>query len=222
MLLDFYNNDLSSLITKISILTFTFVHFTKFHRFFFSSDLRYGSPMYTWVSTLPVHLVLFPAVLTTSYLSYPSDSVYDWMFQTWCASVPAYGLPYEQFWICSFVAHMLKDFIICPMSTLFVVHHLLAMGIALVFLNTNLHPVIFCLGCTIIELGSATHTLYVLYPKKYLPLYQYGMTLSNSTSFYITSLYIHYNMYNINRLALSFFGFVFIFFRQYYLMYARR
>jgi hypothetical protein len=217
MFYDFTSPDY--LIEKISAFTITFVHLTHLFGYIFPSDLRDSSPIYMWVFNLPIHMILFPSLVATSYCTYSYDTTQDWILAPWVHNIPAHGLPYEQFWICAFIGNMLKDFIVDSMPMVYVMHHILAITAAVLFLSTDTPPIIFCIGCTLIELGSATHTLWVIFPDRFDTLYKYGMTLSNSSALALLLYYIYHSMHSMYLVSLSLIGLTFIFSRQYYLVY---
>ena len=204
---------------KIVYLVNSFILFVYFVSFFVSSRLIQGSPKYTWVATLPVFVLVYPAIMIAAHSTHPYPTTYEWLFAGWQDGVPGEGRPYEQLWICVFVAHMVKDFVTSAPSTIFVIHHLFAINIAFVFLCTDAQPAVFCLGSTIMELGSATYNAAVVYPTTpfLLSLNKWGMTASNTLALFLLCVYIYENHAHPFRVSLAIGACAICAFRQYIL-----
>jgi len=189
------------LIEKVLCLSFCFIPLTLLHSLFFSKEEIEGSPAFTWAATLPVHTILFPSLVAASYMANPHNSTYDWFLTDWDSS----GRPYEQFYLCAFLGHMAKDFIVASMSPTIILHHVVSMSLALSFLIGNNSPATFCFATTAVELGSATHTLFILYPRnrKVLYLFKYGMTLSNTVCLAVIVFFLKEKYWTIDRMILA-------------------
>ena len=203
-----------TLIFNIAIITGWFVPYTYVYSFFFSDLDVDGSPAYTWVSTVPVHLSLLPTIAALAYTTHPYPTTSEWLF----SETDVVFRLYEQLWLSVFIAHMLKDFVISQMTMLYIFHHLASIGSAFVFLFGKQQPAIFCVGCTIMEIGSATHTLAVLYPGSYRirMLYKHGMTFANTVCLMMLVFYTENNLNNPLRLFMVAIGAMFCILRQQY------
>lgn len=205
--------------TKIVYLVNLFIFYVYLSSFFVSSRPIDGSPKYTWLATLPVFIFVYPAIMIAAYHTHPYPTTYEWLFAGWRDGVPGEGRPYEQLWICTFVAHMVKDFATSSPSAIFIAHHVFSINIALTFLYSDAQPTILCLGGTIMELGSATYNAAVVYPTTpfLLSLNKWGMTASNTLALFLLCVYIYENHAHPFRVSLAIGACAICAFRQYVL-----
>ena len=215
--LDFSTNE--EIPAKIVYLINFFIFFVYTNSLFVSSRPIDGSPKYTWLATLPVFIFVYPAIMIAAYNTHPYPTTYEWLFAGWQDAVPGEGRPYEQLWICCFIAHMVKDFVTTSPSTMLVAHHIFAINIALAFLYNDTQPAIFCLGSTIMELGSATYNAAAVYPTNpfLLSINKWGMTTSNTAALLLTCVYVYDNRDQPFNLSLAIGACGFCMFRQYVL-----
>jgi hypothetical protein len=102
----------------------------------------------------------------------------------------------------------------------YIVHHVLSIGMAMTYLLTKQQPTIFCLYSTIMELGSATISLSIVFPQlsETFDIYKWGMTVSNTLSLSLQLVYVVVNRNEPVRLFYSVFGCLLCAARQHFAM----
>ena len=144
-------------------------------------DLIQGSPRYSWLMSLPLQGVLMPGLALHAWLA-SELSIEAWL------SAPYESLPCQacqDAFVYAFVCYMLKD-VFVGMTLTFWLHHLISAAVGVYFLQRSGSGT-FILVASILEAGSATNTIYTLWPKstKARRAHAVGMTTSNVFAAYL-------------------------------------
>jgi hypothetical protein len=122
-----------------------------------------GSPLYNWLSCLPVQLVAFPAVAAWCVAAYDGGFI-EWLSAPWSqlAATP------ERVFLLLIYAYMFKDLglylLNARMDAMYWAHHLGCWVIILQFFFTTAPGIFIFGGGVAMEFGGAAQTIHLLYP----------------------------------------------------------
>ena len=144
-----------------------------------------GSPRYTWLMALPLQGCVLPGVAGMAWWM-SGLPVSLWLFadrgnlrcDIW-----------HDLFLYLFFGYMMKDFA-CRMALEFWLHHVTCAVVTLYFLFCEDCTGIYIAAATVLELGSTTNTIHVLWPGgATLMLHVAGMTISNISGLVLLTLY---------------------------------
>ena len=122
-----------------------------------------GSPLYNWLSCLPVQLIAFPAVAAWCVAAYDGGFI-EWLSAPWSelAATP------ERIFLLLIYAYMVKDLglylLNARMDAMYWAHHLGCWVIILQFFFTTAPGIFIFGGGVAMEFGGAAQTIHLLYP----------------------------------------------------------
>ena len=122
-----------------------------------------GSPLYNWLSCLPVQLVAFPAVAAWCVAAYDGSFI-EWLSAPWSelAATP------ERIFLLLIYAYMFKDLglylLDARMDAMYWAHHIGCWVIILQFFFTTAPGIFIFGGGVAMEFGGAAQTIHLLYP----------------------------------------------------------
>mmetsp|Transcript_54682 Transcript_54682/g.122325 ORF Transcript_54682/g.122325 Transcript_54682/m.122325 type:complete len:211 (-) Transcript_54682:904-1536(-) len=139
-----------------------------------------GSPLYSWLMALPLQCIVIPGLALHAWLA-SGLSIQEWL------SAPYEDLPCQicqDAFIYMFIAYMVKDAFV-GMTLKYWMHHLLSAAVGLHYLGGDSST--FIAVAAILEVGSATSTLYTLLPRSRVARQAHatGMTMSNVMGTYL-------------------------------------
>jgi len=138
-----------------------------FTLFGFAKDDILDSPRYTWWVALSFQSVIFPALsllaLSEIAASMPTASLAELMVARWPAGPREEAYPYVRLWLLTFFGYMTKDMVgVYKIGTIYIVHHIVCIYLAVSFLMLDLTPMIMIAGGTVAEVGSSCVNAYYM------------------------------------------------------------
>jgi len=118
------------------------------------------SPRYTWWVAISFQSVIFPALcylaLSDIGASMPDATLAEKMVARWPAGARAESWPFVRLWLLSFFGYMTKDMVgVYKIGSVYIVHHIVCIYLAVSFLMLDLTPMIMIAGGTVAEVGSS-------------------------------------------------------------------
>ena len=169
-------DEMLTILGKCSVLA---IAYTLACKVLLSNEEFHGSPLYNWLSCLPIQLVWFPYVVHWCVSSFEGDLM-GWLVAPW-SEMNGGG---ERYFLFLIYAYMFKDvgmyLVGGKMATMYWAHHLVCWTIILSFFYNN-SVGIFIFGGTAMEFGGASQTLHLLMPDSSLfdALHVLTMTVSH-------------------------------------------
>ena len=138
-----------------------------------------GSPLYNWLSCLPIQLIGFPAVAAWCVRAFEGSFV-EWLSAPWdqLAATP------ERIFLLLIYAYMFKDLGLyllgAKMDAMYWAHHLGCWVIILQFFFTTAPGIFIFGGGVCMELGGASQTIHLLFPDSSLLDFVHILTMTLS------------------------------------------
>ena len=126
----------------------------------------HGSPLYNWLSCLPIQLVGFPLVVSLAVGSFDGGAV-DWVAAPWSAMDGTW----ERAYLLLMWGYLFKDCALYAvgggMDAMYWAHHVVCWATVFNFFYTDLCA-IFLVGGSAMEFGGASQTLHLLFAESQL------------------------------------------------------
>ena len=152
----------------------------------------HGSPLYNWLSCLPIQLVAFPACVALCVASRPeTQALGEWLVAPWSELDGVF----ERRYLLLIFGYLTKDVGLYAlggkMDAMYWAHHVLCWTIIVGFFYTNL-VCIFIVGGSAMEFGGASQTLHLLSPESEVfdVVHVVTMTLSHVVACGLAAYYV--------------------------------